>query len=64
MVIQMKAQSTPLEIAALVVLAGLGVYFALVVPALTMTLYTLPVGLICLAAAAVLVILMVRRSRR
>jgi len=64
MVIHTKTQSSPLEAAALVVLAGLGVYFSLVVPALTMTLSTLPVGLICLAAAIAMVILMVRRSRR
>lgn len=60
----MKTKTSPLEVAALVVLAGLGLYFALVVPALTMTLHTLPVGLICLVAAAALVIFMVRRSRR
>ena len=60
----METKSSPLEVAALVVLAGLGVYFALVVPSLTMTLHTFPVGLILLVAAAVMMILMVRRSRR
>ncbi|SMQ74927.1 hypothetical protein [Agreia sp. VKM Ac-1783] len=60
----MKTKTSPLEVAALVVLAGLGLYFAVVVPALTMTLHALPVGLIFLAAAAALVIFMVRRSHR
>nr|WP_146077586.1 hypothetical protein [Clavibacter michiganensis] len=59
----MKTKTSPLEVAALIVLAGLGLYFALVVPALTMTLHALPVGLICLVAAVAMVILMIRRSR-
>jgi hypothetical protein len=64
MVMHVETKSSPLEVAAIVVLAGLGVYFSLVVPALTMTLRVLPIGLIFLAAAAAMVILMVRRSRR
>jgi hypothetical protein len=63
-VIHVKTRSAPLEVAGLIVLTGLGVYFALVVPALTMTLGMLPIGLIFLAAAAAMVILIARRSRR
>jgi hypothetical protein len=64
MVMSMKTKPGPLHVAALVVLAGFGVYFSLVVPALTMTLHMLPIGLTLLAAAAAMVISMVRRSRR
>ncbi|MDN4640790.1 hypothetical protein QCD70_11090 [Agreia sp. PsM10] len=62
--IHLKTQTAPLEVAALVVLAGLGVYFTVIVPALTMTLHMLPIGLILLVAAVSMVVLMVRRSRR
>lgn len=59
-----KTNSEPLHVAVLVVLAGFGVYFSVVVPALTMRLVALPIGFIFLAAAAATVISMVRRLRR
>lgn len=44
-----------------VLLAGFGVYYALVIPALSARWTTLPIGIVLLAAAAVLPIVALRR---
>lgn len=51
------------RVAALVLLAGIGLYFSLVVPALTMRWLSLPVGLVFLIAAVVLLVDILRRRR-
>ncbi|HEY0258356.1 MAG TPA: hypothetical protein VGC18_00770 [Lacisediminihabitans sp.] len=53
-----------IRIAALVVLAGLGVYFSLVVPALTMNVNGLAFGIVFLLAAVVLLVVILRGRRR
>jgi hypothetical protein len=62
--IDMKMTSGTLRIIALVILLALGVYFSLIVPALTMRLVALPIGLVFVAAAVALSFYMIRRSRR
>jgi len=56
----MKVNSNAVRVTALVLLSGLGFYLSLLVPALTMTWASLPVGLIFLIAAAVLLTYMIR----
>tara|TARA_R110002124_G_scaffold91962_1_gene233849 strand:- start:530 stop:739 length:210 start_codon:yes stop_codon:yes gene_type:complete len=51
------------RITALIVLTGLGVYFALLAPALTMRWVYSPIGVLFLIAAVIVVVDFVRRRR-
>lgn len=60
----MKMNSSAVRVTSLVLLSGIGLYLAVLVPALTVTWGSLPIGLVFLVAAAALLVYTIRASHK